>query len=38
MPGENPILHEFANKWRIPVDAALGGPEMMYPEYTKKLH
>ena len=26
MPGENPILHEFANKWRIPVDAALGGP------------
>jgi hypothetical protein len=37
MPGENPFLHEFADKWKIPVDATLGGPETMYPEYMKKL-
>ena len=37
MPGENPFLHEFADKWKIPVDAALGGAETMYPEYMKKL-
>jgi len=37
MPGENPFLHEFADKFHIPVDAALGGAETMYPEYSKKL-
>jgi len=30
MPGENPFLHEFADKYKIPVDAALGGAETMY--------
>ena len=37
MPGENPFIHEFADKYHIPVEAALGGPETMYPEYQKKL-
>ena len=37
MPGENPFIHEFADKYHIPVEAALGGPETMYPEYMKKL-
>jgi hypothetical protein len=37
MPGENPFEHEFADRWHIPVDAALGGAETMYPEYTRKL-
>ena len=37
LPGQNPFVHEFADKWHIPVDAALGGPETMYPEYMKKL-
>src|SRR6266478_5873192 len=36
MPGQNPFEHEFADKFKIPVDAALGGAETMYPEYTKK--
>ena len=37
MPGENPFLHEFADQKKIPVEAALGGAETMYPEYMKKL-
>jgi hypothetical protein len=36
-PGENPFLTEFASKHQIPVEAALGGPETMYPEYQQKL-
>jgi len=37
MPGENPFLHEFADHNGVPVDAALGGPQTMYPEYRQKL-
>ena len=37
MPGENPFVSEFANRHHIPVDAALGGAETMYPEYRQKL-
>jgi len=37
LPGENPFLHEFADKFKIPLEAALGGAETMYPEYQTKL-
>ena len=37
LPGKNPFVNEFASKYGIPVDAALGGAETMYPEYQKKL-
>ncbi|MEO8099988.1 MAG: hypothetical protein ABI811_19975 [Acidobacteriota bacterium] len=37
LPGENPFLTEFAKKFKIPVEAALGGAETMYPEYMEKL-
>jgi hypothetical protein len=37
MPGENPFLSEYALRHGIPVEAALGGPETMYPEYKEKL-
>jgi hypothetical protein len=37
MPGQNPFLHEFADKFHIPLEAALGGAETMYPEYQQKL-
>ena len=37
LPGENPFLHEFADKFKIPLEAALGGAETMYPEYQAKL-
>lgn len=36
-PGQNPFLHEFADQYKIPVEAALGGAETMYPEYRRKL-
>jgi cyclase len=32
-PGKNPFVHEFADKYKIPVEAALGGAATMYPEY-----
>jgi hypothetical protein len=37
LPGQNPFLHEFADKFGIPLEAALGGAETMYPEYQQKL-
>jgi hypothetical protein len=37
LPGQNPFVHEFADKYHIPVEAALGGAETMYPEYQQKL-
>jgi len=37
MPGQNPFLTEFAAKYQIPVEAALGGPPTMYPEFRDKM-
>ena len=37
LPGANPFLHEFADKFHIPVEAALGGAETAYPEYQSKI-
>jgi hypothetical protein len=37
LPGQNPFVSEFATKYKIPVEAALGGAETMYPEYRLKL-
>jgi hypothetical protein len=37
MPGENPFLHEYADRHHMPVEAALGGAETMYPEYQLKM-
>jgi hypothetical protein len=37
LPGENPFIHEFADLYKIPVEATLGGVETMYPEYRKKI-
>jgi hypothetical protein len=35
--GKNPFVDEFAKKHNLPVQAALGGADTMYPEYRKKL-
>ena len=35
--GKNPYLREHADKFKIPLLGALGGPETMYPEYVSKI-
>jgi hypothetical protein len=37
LPGQNPFIDEFAKKYGIPLEAAMGGAETMYPEYQLKL-
>ena len=37
LPGQNPFIREFADKYHIPPAAALGGAETMYPEYQQKM-
>jgi hypothetical protein len=37
LPGANPDLKEWAEKHRLPMEAANGGAETMYPEYMQKL-
>src|SRR5581483_4256309 len=35
--GGNPSLRDFADKHKVPLLAALGGPETMYPGFESKL-
>jgi hypothetical protein len=37
MHGENPFVSEYAARHQVPVEAALGGPETMYPEFQEKI-
>jgi hypothetical protein len=37
MPGENPFVTEFADRFHLPREAVLGGAETMYPEYQLKM-
>jgi hypothetical protein len=37
LPGKNPDLTEYANKYELPFEATRGGPQTMYPEYSGKL-
>jgi hypothetical protein len=37
LPGTNPFLHEFADRFGIPLEAARGGAETMYPDFLKKM-
>jgi hypothetical protein len=37
LPGTNPFLTEFAEGRGIPVEAARGGAETMYPDYLPRL-
>jgi hypothetical protein len=37
LPGTNRFLTEYASRWGIPVEAARGGAQTMYPEYQDKL-
>jgi hypothetical protein len=37
LPGANPFLAEFAEQEGLPLEAARGGAETMYPEYREAL-
>src|SRR5262245_27023639 len=37
LPGQHPAMKEVTERYNIPLDAVVGGPETMYPEYRKKL-
>jgi hypothetical protein len=37
LPKENPFLHEWADQYKLPLEAAMGGAETMYPEFQAKL-
>jgi hypothetical protein len=37
LPGTTTEAEEFAKKHGLPVEAARGGAETMYPDYLKKL-
>ena len=37
LPGQNPFMNEATERYNIPLEAVLGGPETMYPEYRKKI-
>jgi hypothetical protein len=37
LPGENPYLTEFADYYGLPLEAARGGAETLYPEYRQKM-
>ena len=37
LPGTNPDADTFAKRWNLPLEAAHGGAQTMYPEFRKKL-
>jgi hypothetical protein len=37
LPGQNPQIAEFAEKWGVPPDAARGGARTLYPEYMAEI-
>jgi hypothetical protein len=37
LPGANPFLTEFAARHRLPLEAARGGAETMYPDFRRRM-
>ena len=37
LPGANPFMKEFAERYGLPENAVLGGPETTYPEYRANM-
>ncbi len=37
LPGRNPFVNEVTERFNIPIEAVLGGPQTMYPEYRRTL-
>ena len=36
-PGKNPYINEMTKKFGVPVEASLGYPETLYPQYRQKM-
>jgi hypothetical protein len=37
IPEKNPFVDEMTIKYRVPLEAVLGVPETLYPEYRKRM-
>lgn len=37
LPGKNPDLTEYANRWELPYESTRGGSQTMYPEYSGRM-
>ncbi len=37
LPGQNPFIEEYSDKFGLPFEAVIGGAETMYPEYMPTL-
>jgi hypothetical protein len=37
LPGKNPFVNDLTEKFHIPLEAVMGGPETMYPEFRKRI-
>ena len=37
LPGENPYLSEFAERWALPLEGVRGGPETALPEFIRRF-
>jgi hypothetical protein len=37
LPGAHPSLDQFSKRHKLPIEAAMGGAETMYPEYQARL-
>jgi hypothetical protein len=37
LPGTHPAINEVTERYNIPLEAVLGGPDTMYPEYRRRL-
>jgi hypothetical protein len=37
LPGKHPAMNEATERYNLPLDAVLGGPATIYPEYRKQL-
>jgi hypothetical protein len=35
LPGMNPFLNDYAERYNVPLEAALGGAETMYPDFIE---
>jgi len=35
LPGMNPFVTEFSERYGVPLEAALGGPATMYPSFIE---